>query len=105
MSSFGNTSDLVIVLFKYKDKLEQIIRKKPSVTPQTKIPLNNPDKYPSLWFDNQEDLVIKYLKHLWLKKSYGKLNIELKSKCYLINEINLIFYSKIYWYFILHIYH
>jgi len=37
--------------------LEQIIRKKPSGTAVTKIPLNNPEKYPSLWFDNQEDLV------------------------------------------------
>jgi hypothetical protein len=39
--------------------LEQIIRKKPTAKPVTKLPLENPEKYPGLWFDNQEDLVNK----------------------------------------------
>jgi len=34
-----------------------MLRKKPTGTPHTKIPLNNPEKYAKLWFDNQEDLV------------------------------------------------
>ncbi len=57
------SSDLVNLKFKniniwYQDKLEQIIRKKQTAKPVTKLPLENPEKYPALWFDNQEDLVI-----------------------------------------------
>jgi len=44
---------LIIIL---KDNLENMLRKKPTGTPETKIPLKNPEKYAKLWFDNQEDL-------------------------------------------------
>jgi hypothetical protein len=40
------------------DELESHLRKPTQVgKPKSKIPINH-DKYPQLWFDHQEDLVI-----------------------------------------------
>lgn len=37
--------------------MEQILRKPAQEgKPVTKIPLKNPEKYPSLWFDHQDDM-------------------------------------------------
>lgn len=62
MSKYSNLQkDLVDIneLILKQDSLESMMRKKPSNNIETKIPLNNRDKYTKLWFDNQEDLVIK----------------------------------------------
>ena len=51
MSDYNNDKDKL-------DQLETLLRKSPQLTkPKTKIPIDN-DKYPQLWFDHQEDLVL-----------------------------------------------
>jgi hypothetical protein len=59
-------NDLVNKLTYLKDDLENMLRKKPTSSVQTKIPLKNPEKYSKLWFDNQDDLVLYYLKNRML---------------------------------------
>lgn len=54
----NTNKDLVnITQLTSQDRLEELLRKKPQVEkPSTKIPLKNPENYPQLHFDNQDDL-------------------------------------------------